>query len=53
MADRNDFYREKAAECEDRARATSNPVQRDQWLKMAADWRTMLRDDRPKSADEN
>lgn len=42
MGERDDFYRAKAEECEAGARETPDPRQRDQWLKMAADWRSMV-----------
>ncbi|WP_183282068.1 hypothetical protein [Phenylobacterium zucineum] len=53
MGERDDFYRAKAEECEARARETPDPRQRDQWLKMAADWRSMVLGPPPPPANDD
>jgi hypothetical protein len=42
MVSRQDFYREKAEQCEERAGTELDPMRRAEWLKMAADWRSLL-----------
>lgn len=39
---RHDFYRDRAEACEERAREAADEAQRQEWLRMAEDWRVLI-----------